>query len=115
MKELVLIGFFLVCMCVGQVSFKLAAQSFGQTLSLGNIYLLAFNQWFLLMLAVYAVGTCLWVKILQTVDLSKAYCYVGVTFIVVPLIGYFLFKEPVSAKNFVGMGLIFLGVLLVTI
>lgn len=61
--------------------------------------------------ALYAGATLLWVRILTTVPLSRAYPFAALAFILVPAAGYFLFDEPVNARYLLGTALIIGGVI----
>ena len=52
-----------------------------------------------------------WQKALVYYPLSLAYPFTGLTFLSLLLIGYFLFDEPVTAFNVVGVVVIMSGVL----
>lgn len=62
-------------------------------------------------IALYAGATLLWVRILATVPLSRAYPFAALAFVLVPAAGYFLFDEPVNARYVLGAALIIGGVI----
>jgi drug/metabolite transporter (DMT)-like permease len=62
-------------------------------------------------LALYAAATLLWVRILSTVPLTRAYPFAALAFILVPAAGYFLFDEPVNARYALGTAFIIAGVI----
>lgn len=93
-------------MAVGQVFFKLAANSLGSTsVSADFLWRLATNPFLIAGGVVYALTTVLWVVVLVEGSLSRSYPFVAVPMILVPLAGVLLFREEVS------MGLIFGGAL----
>jgi drug/metabolite transporter (DMT)-like permease len=61
--------------------------------------------------ALYAVSTLLWVRILTTVPLSRAYPFAALAFVLVPAAGYLVFDEPVNARYALGTALIIVGVI----
>ena len=64
-------------------------------------------------LAIYGSSVAVWLWILSKVDLSLAYPFVGVSFVVVMLFGVFLLDETVSPLRMVGTLLIAAGCVLV--
>lgn len=64
-------------------------------------------------LAIYGSSVAVWLWILSKVDLSLAYPFVGVSFVVVMLFGVFLLDETVSPLRMIGTLLIATGCVLV--
>ncbi len=64
-------------------------------------------------LTIYGVSVAVWLWILSKVDLSLAYPFVGVSFIVVMLFGVFLLHETVTPLRMIGTLLIAAGCILV--
>ena len=62
-------------------------------------------------LVLYAATTVLWVYILRTVPLTLAYSVYALAFVIVPLLAYFFFEEPLTLKTFLGAALIVAGVI----
>jgi len=96
----------------GQTLFKVAAmglQGAGQTamdpLALGR------QPSFWLALALYGCGTLLWIWVLQTVPLSRAYPFAALGFVIVPVIAAVFFAERLSLTYALGAGLIIAGVI----
>jgi multidrug transporter EmrE-like cation transporter len=100
-----------VALACGQILFKLAAQSIREplTLSLHSIVQLAFNPYLLISLAVYGAATIMWVLLLRNTPLNKAYLFVAIPLVLVPLAGTFLFKEPFSLRLLAGMAIVLFG------
>jgi drug/metabolite transporter (DMT)-like permease len=70
------------------------------------------NPAVLLGLGAWAVSTMLWLVVLSRTDLSFAYVLGSINYIVIPLISRFLFNERIGDLRLVGMGVIFVGVVL---
>jgi len=62
-------------------------------------------------LVLYAVTTVLWVYVLRTVPLTVAYSVFALTFVIVPLVAYLFFEEPLTLNTFLGSALIVAGVI----
>jgi drug/metabolite transporter (DMT)-like permease len=92
---------------VGQILFKLAARA--ATGGAGLPWDL-FNGWLLAALVVYAAATLLWVWLLKVLPLNVAYPFVGLAFVIVPLLGAWLLGEPLDWRHLAGGALIVAGV-----
>ena len=55
-------------------------------------------------------ATLLWVRILTTVPLSRAYPFVALAFVLVPAAGYLFFNESITLRYATGTALIVIGV-----
>lgn len=64
-------------------------------------------------LTIYGTSIAVWLWVLSKVDLSLAYPFVGVSFIVVMLFGVFLLQETVGPLRIIGTFLITAGCILV--
>ncbi|NOS88394.1 MAG: small multi-drug resistant family protein [Methylococcaceae bacterium] len=65
-------------------------------------------------LMMYALGAVLWLGVLAKINVSIAYPFVGLGFILTALFGVFLLGEAFSVIRFVGTCLVVLGIILVT-
>lgn len=73
------------------------------------------NQYILLGLFMYGFGAMLWLLVLARLDVSMAYPFVGLGFILTMLLGFFVLGESLSAMRIVGTLLITAGVVLVSL
>ena len=94
----------------GQVLFKLAATSLQPGGGLLDIAASAVNPYMGVALVVYGLATGLWVYVLRDLPLSVAYPFVALSFAVVPVLGWLLLGETLSARYFVGLCLIVAGI-----
>jgi drug/metabolite transporter (DMT)-like permease len=102
-------------MAGGQLLFKLAALNAVAGTPLGErIFAMILNRFFAVAVLLYAALTVLWVWILTFTPLSRAYVFVALAFAVTPMLGAFLFSEPITARLVVGIVLICCGLLFVT-
>lgn len=65
-------------------------------------------------LGLYGLGAAVWLLVLARVDVSLAYPFVGIGFIVTMLFGWALLSEPVGVGRVVGTLLVVTGVWLVS-
>jgi len=64
-------------------------------------------------LLLYGLGTVLWLAVLARAELSQAYPFVGLSFVLTAAMGYFLFADAMTAGRIAGIALIVAGVVLV--
>ena len=69
----------------------------------------------LLALFIYGLGVLCWIFALRGVRLSIAYPVSSLNYVGIFLGSYYLFGEEINAQRLIGVGLIFLGVLLVVL
>jgi undecaprenyl phosphate-alpha-L-ara4N flippase subunit ArnE len=101
-------------MALGQLLFKLAAQRVPADGPLAERLLgLAGNAYFVAALAIYLGLSFLWVWLLRFTPLSRAYLFVALSFAIVPLLGAFVFAEPISTRLIIGVIVIVCGLVLV--
>jgi len=94
----------------GQLLFKHAGQNLAS--NQGKLYSLAYDPIFIGALALYGIATLAWVYVLQTVPLAKAYSFMALTFVIVPILAAFFLGEVMTLKYVIGAGLIICGLLL---
>jgi drug/metabolite transporter (DMT)-like permease len=103
---------FPVTMAVGQILFKRAALQI--TPGTGGSWLLEVarlpTMW--AAVALYAGATLLWVRILTSVPLSRAYPFAALAFVLVPAAGYLFFQEQITIRYAVGVTFIVIGVVI---
>jgi|SRR6266850_2659727 len=99
---------------IGQILFKLTASSSEPAGSAFGFALNAMrNPYLLCGLALYGVATIAWVWLLRSIPLNVAYPFMSLAFILVPVLSYLVFKEPLKLTHVIGGGFIMLGVTIV--
>jgi multidrug transporter EmrE-like cation transporter len=68
----------------------------------------------LLGLVSYVVSVAVWLLVLARVEVSYAYPFLSVGYVVVTLMGYFFFQESLSWMRGMGISIIIIGVLLLS-
>jgi len=118
----------LLVLIIGSVSLSALAQLFlklgmsGQTVqqALGQggsyeaIRAIVSNLHVLTGLTMYGLGAAVWLLVLAKVDVSFAYPFVGLGFILTMLLGWWILAEPISAARVTGTLFVALGVYLVS-
>lgn len=94
----------------GQILFKYSAQSAPEFNDVSAILSLVRSPSMWAALILYGFATLLWVYLLQQIPLSKAYPFVALGFVLVPLAGQFLFGEIVPRIYWLGVMLILVGI-----
>ncbi len=97
-------------MTIGQVLFKQAAINFnkaGTALDWRVLSVLGIAG------ILYVTSTGLWVWALRSTEISKAYPFFALGFVLVPLMGAWLFGETLTLRYGIGVILIITGVILI--
>lgn len=96
----------------GQILFKLTSQRVGGTTP-ADLLRLALDPYLVMALAIYGIGTVIWVFVLKTVPLTVAYPFMALTFCAVPLLAWGLLGETLSLRYAMGAGLIMAGLVVI--
>jgi len=103
---------------LGQILLKKGMSSMGP-LTLGirnlkNVLLsMGLNPYVICGMAVYAIGTVFWLVALSRVELSYAYPFASLSYVVMLGAAWVLFKENLTVLRLAGTAVVCLGVLLV--
>ena len=108
--DLVLLITVPVMLAFGQFLFKMAGRNISGNLG-KDLWSIAFNPYFMSAGTLYVVASFLWVIALSRIDISKAYPFMASGFIIVPILGYLLLNETLSINYFIGVSLIFAGII----
>jgi drug/metabolite transporter (DMT)-like permease len=73
----------------------------------------ALNPWIILGLSIYGLSVVLWLWVLSKVELSVAYPFVGVSFLITMAFGAWLLHEEITVGRLIGTVLIAIGCVLV--
>ena len=65
-------------------------------------------------LSMYLLGALVWLLVLARIDVSLAYPFVGLGFIFIMLLGFFLLGEAISPVRIIGTLLVVAGVVLIS-
>lgn len=75
---------------------------------------LAFNPYILSGMAAYGISLVVWIMALSRVPVSIAYPMLSIGYVINAFIAWHWFGEPLSAQKLLGVGLIVLGVWVIT-
>ena len=93
---------------------KLAAHTMGDmAFSLAWLARAAISPWVWAALISEVLSFVLWIRILATYDLSKAFPLSGISYVLILLTGWLWFHEPVAPLQLIGSALILTGVWLI--
>lgn len=65
-------------------------------------------------LTAYVTSAAVWLIVLSKLDVSKAYPFVGLGFILTMLFAYFFLNEPLTYLKIIGTIFIFVGIVLIS-
>lgn len=119
LQILALIAFAVSCSALAQVALKhgMGREQVQAALAVGGIERVALavlgspGVW--LGLVVYGLSAILWLFVLARVDLSVAYSFVSLGFLLVMALGAIMFGEPITWMKVLGTMLVALGIWLV--
>jgi multidrug transporter EmrE-like cation transporter len=87
---------------VGEISYTISSFKNAFPIMITNIYLL-------LSMICYIISTLVWLIVLSKYEVSFAYGFWGLGFIIVTIFGYFVFNEHITLTRIIGMLLIGFG------
>lgn len=93
---------------LGQILFKLSANALKES---GSFLPLLFDPIFIVAVFLYGITTIGWVWCLQEIPLSNAYLFMSLAYVLVPLMGFLIFKEDLGIRYIISASLIILGIL----
>ncbi|MBP0614279.1 EamA family transporter [Jiella mangrovi] len=85
---------------------QLGALSFAGVNPILKILQIVFSPWVFLGLCTFVISMASHLFVLSKVDLSFAYPFLSLAYVVVAIFAYFLFKEEVNAMRIIGIALI---------
>jgi multidrug transporter EmrE-like cation transporter len=87
-------------------------QDLSMEISLGLLWLALTDIWFWVGGLSFVTGMYFWIISLKSIDLSLAYPTSSVSYVIIAVISYYVFQEPVTIARIVGMFLVIGGVVL---
>ena len=74
----------------------------------------ALNPWIVAGLASYALSILVWMYVLAYNEVSYAYPFLSIGFVLVTMMGWWIFDDSLSLQRILGISLICLGVVMVS-
>lgn len=100
----------------GQTFLKLGSERSGGGVSEGLVGLVTSiltSPLTLVGILLYGCGALAWIAVLQRMDLSYAYPFLALNFVLIALVSYFILGETVPLSRWIGIGIICAGILVV--
>lgn len=72
------------------------------------------NIWFILGMGCYVVSIALWMGVLSKVEVSLAYPFLSIGYILTAIIGYFFMQENVNMIRIIGLAFICIGIFIIS-
>lgn len=92
---------------IGQLLFRVGAKDRHELLDFINLPII-------LGLGFYSLGTAIWIYALSYLNLVNVYAFTALTFVLVYIGGVVLLKEPINLTTGTGVGVVLLGLYLIT-
>ncbi len=103
-----------VLLAAGQLLFKRAARDLAVGESLPALLASMISLPMAVALVIYGFATALWVYLLHSIPLSKAYPFVALAFALVPCASWLVFGEQLGPRYFVGLALMVASIYVIT-
>lgn len=116
MKEIALILFCVVLNSIAQIFLKLGMNNMGKSFSaigVGNITSLITNFNVVTGGIMYATSFIIWLYVLSRVNLSYAYPFISLSYVIVAVLGFLILDERISIIAWAGILLVVFGVFLI--
>ena len=94
---------------------RIGISDFSSLSSLGGFFLgIVKSPLVLIGLFLYVISAAIWMVILSTVDLSFAYPFLGITYVLILVVSRFVLKEDVNPLRWIGALIITAGVVVLS-
>ena len=87
----------------------------GMSNMITNLGVMVTNIWLWGAMICYALSILLWMAVLSKVEVSFAYPFLSIGYVVAAVVGYYFFGESLSVIRIVGIVIICIGVYLISI
>lgn len=77
-------------------------------------YQLILNAWFITGMSLYAISIGLWMAVLGKTEVSLAYPFLSIGYIITAFIGYFFLHENVNLLRIIGLVTICIGIIIIS-
>lgn len=111
--QIVYVCILVTTMVIGNLLFKASSEHAVAEQGLLRLVQSLLTWQFILALFLYGLGTLFWVLLLRQMPLSRAYPFMAMSYVILPILSFLLLKEPLTLRYLVGMLLFFSGLYLV--
>lgn len=112
MKYILLCLLNVISLVAGQVLFKVGTN--GKAIDSANTLIKTlFSPLVFSGLILYAFTTMLWLYILSKIPISRAYPIQALAYPLILILAQFIFNEHITTTRWIGMGIVFAGVIIV--
>jgi drug/metabolite transporter (DMT)-like permease len=108
-RQGVLFTVFAFLLAFGQILFKQASRSLGGPDGFVSL-LSSIHFWSAIIL--YGGSTLLWIWLIRDTPLNRAYPFVALAFVVVPILSYFVLNERLTRAGMLGSVFIVIGIII---
>ncbi len=99
---------------VAQILLKIGMNSVGQ-ISIGlELINAVFNPYVFIGLITYFLSAMIWIMALSKTDVSYAYPFASLAYVIVTILGYLILNETINTTRIIGVSVIILGVYVVS-
>ena len=106
---------FAVLVATGQLLFKRTAHGVANITGVGAaLRHILFDPWFIAALTIYMSATFLWIFALREVPLSKAYPFMALAFVLVPVGAMLFYGETLGYRYFFGLAFVLVGITIIS-
>lgn len=104
----------------GQILLKIGMNRIGSVAlnsmgAIGHLFLSVLKSPIILIgLFMYVISAALWLIVISAVDLSFAYPFIGLTYVLILIVSKFILKESVNPVRWIGAAIITIGVVVIS-
>src|SRR4051812_45522500 len=119
MPAFVLILLSVLLNVIGQICIKMGTRALGvvefaHSGVIHELFRVFTNAYIWAGLIVYGIGTLFWISALSKSDLSYAYPFLALGYVLIIIFSYFIFKESFTAYKLIGIALIVIGLVFIS-
>ncbi len=92
------------------IAFSQIIGKYGVSVCNNSIYGVLFNGFVLLSYLLLLTRGIIWIKLLQTFNISYLYPLLSFSFILIPMLSFIIFNETYSLGKIIGSSFIFIGI-----
>ena len=111
LRQTFLFAAFALLLSFGQILFKQASQVFKDEPGIAGFTSLLSSAYFWSAIVLYGGSAFLWIWLIRDTPLNRAYPFVALAFVLVPILAFFVLNEGMTRAGVAGSALIVLGII----